>query len=390
MLRFTRLAPAGILVLAPAAAIAGGLALAPLVGVAGVVNAFSIRLQNLAKPHILLILFAAFLAWAISSTLWLQAANHGQALRLAGVGFGGLLFFACANPDASARRLLEAAGAAALITLAALCAIEAFANLPLNRAAQPGELRDWVLQRNPGRAVSILVVLAWAILGALLARGRPARLAGAAILAAAVGVLSTQFGMQANLAAFAVGVGVFAFAYVLRGAAIITIGAGIASWLLAAPFLTPLIVSDSRFESTLPQSWIIRAEVWKFACARILEHPWIGQGLDASRSYRDTVSVAGVQMHRVPLHPHSGSLQIWLETGAVGAVLGAATIMVGVVVLARALKSSRAACAAAAATLASFGLIANVSYGVWQEWWIATAFIAAALVAAIPFKREAR
>jgi hypothetical protein len=33
--------------------------------------------------------------------------------------------------------------------------------------------------------------------------------------------------------------------------------------------------------------------------------------------------------------------------------------------------------------MAAFGVLANSTYGAWQEWWIATACVAAALICAI-------
>jgi hypothetical protein len=56
--------------------------------------------------------------------------------------------------------------------------------------------------------------------------------------------------------------------------------------------------------------------------------------------------------------------------------------LVGGFALARGLQHDRAAAAATAGTIASLGLVANLSFGIWAEWWIATLFIAAALVAA--------
>jgi hypothetical protein len=74
-------------------------------------------------------------------------------------------------------------------------------------------------------------------------------------------------------------------------------------------------------------------------------------------------------------------MQVWFETGAVGALLAAALTLAGGWALSRVLVD-RAQAAAAAATLASAGVIANLSYGIWQEWWDAALFLAAALVAA--------
>ena len=60
-------------------------------------------------------------------------------------------------------------------------------------------------------------------------------------------------------------------------------------------------------------------------------------------------------MRGIPLHPHSGSLQIWYETGAVGAVLAALALLAGGWALARAFKDNRLGAAAAAASLATLG-----------------------------------
>jgi uncharacterized membrane protein YebE (DUF533 family) len=51
--------------------------------------------------------------------------------------------------------------------------------------------------------------------------------------------------------------------------------------------------------------------------------------------------------------------------------------------LSRKFAHNRAAAAAACGTLASLGVLAYIAYGIWQEWWIATMLVAAALVAAV-------
>jgi O-antigen ligase len=92
-------------------------------------------------------------------------------------------------------------------------------------------------------------------------------------------------------------------------------------------------------------------------------------------------------MLALPVHPHSASLQIWYETGAVGALLAAGALLTAGLRMSRAYARNRPAAAAACATLASLGLIANVSYGVWAEWWMATMFAVAALVGALSHQR---
>jgi len=73
----------------------------------------------------------------------------------------------------------------------------------------------------------------------------------------------------------------------------------------------------------------------------------------------------------LPLHPHNGALQVWLELGAVGALVGALIVLV---VVSR-LTSEALTPTARAAGLAAFATAAiemSLSYGIWQSWWIAT------------------
>jgi O-antigen ligase len=195
--------------------------------------------------------------------------------------------------------------------------------------------------------------------------------------------LSTQFGQDSNLVGFAFGLMAFAAGFWRPDWTLRLVSLGLAGWLLLAPFATPLVLSNQSFVDAMPTSWAVRTGIWRYVCSHILEAPWLGHGLDASRAVTDRINVRGLDIRAVPLHPHSASLQIWYETGAVGAVLAASVLVVGGWSLARALGQNRPAAAAAAATLACLGLIANVSFGLWQEWWVATMFMAAALVGAL-------
>jgi O-antigen ligase len=202
--------------------------------------------------------------------------------------------------------------------------------------------------------------------------------------------LSLPSGQLAHSIAAAAGLFVFALAYAAPRLAVLAASWPFAVWMLIAPFVTPLALANPKLIERLPDSWAMRAGIWDYVCVRILENPWFGHGLDASRAVTDRITVRGLEIRGIPLHPHSASLQVWYETGLVGAALAAAALLVGGWALSRAAKERRAAAAAAAASLASLGVIANVSYGAWQEWWIATMFVAAALVGAVFTLQDAR
>ena len=389
-LEFRRLGPAIFFALLPAAAVTGGLALPPLAGQSGLAALDPSNLRAAAlRNRTFLILLGIFIGWCVLSTAWSPNPDHRQALRLAATVLGGLLFVAACGRDARSRGLTEAAGGAALLVTAAFLCVEAFMNMPFTRAGQPHEIREWVLQRNPGRAASLLIVFGWAVLAGWLGRGGPWRWMLAILLVAASGVLATQFDMQANIVAFGLGLVAFALGFAVPRIGVIAVSSIAAIWLAASPFLTPLLTRNSALIDQLPFSWAMRTQVWDFAAARIQERPWFGRGLDASRMFPDTIIVRGQTTHAIPLHPHSASLQIWLETGAIGAGLGVMTLLVGGFAMARAFRANRLAAGAVCATLASVAVIANVSFGAWQEWWDATAFVAAALIASLPTSAKA-
>ncbi|WP_156995409.1 hypothetical protein [Elstera litoralis] len=110
----------------------------------------------------------------------------------------------------------------------------------------------------------------------------------------------------------------------------------------------------------------------------IEQRPWTGWGLDAARRLgavapdapvpscaqstlgRDTVPL-------LPLHPHNGALQLWLELGLGGAALLPALLLV----LARPLgRLPRIERATGVAALAGASVPLLVSFGLWQGWWL--------------------
>lgn len=370
-----------LFVLLPAASAGGAMALPVLLSLAGLAAFRPRRAAALARPGgAPLLLLLAIAGWAALSGAWSPVEAGEQALKLLLLAPLGLAF-AAAAADGANRELVRALGVAAFIVLCGLMAIEGLADMPLNRAANPHIAESLEIARNVNRGAIVLLALTWGAAGALLTAARPR--AGAALVVVS-GLLSLPFGMAAQIAAWGAGVLVFALSLWRPRACLLAISAGLAVWLLGAPFLTPLALANPALTEALPYSWAARAGIWNYVCAKILERPWLGHGLDASRAVNDTIVVQGVEQRAVQLHPHSASLQIWFETGAVGAVIAAAALITGGLWLAKTLAADRPAAAAAAASLASLGVIANVGFGIWQEWWIATMFVAAALVAALP------
>jgi O-antigen ligase len=166
-------------------------------------------------------------------------------------------------------------------------------------------------------------------------------------------------------------------------------GWGTALWILSAPFLlrpdmTAWIDAAFRFVEAKAHSWEHRRAIWGFVIDRIHERPVFGWGLGSSRAIPGghTLLAPGVEI--LPLHPHDAALQLWLELGLVGALLGAAFFLC----LARTVRRSsadRTDFALAIALIVTATINAMASYNLWHEWWL-TFLIAAAglLIAARP------
>jgi O-antigen ligase len=179
------------------------------------------------------------------------------------------------------------------------------------------------------------------------------------------------------------------------------LGAALAVLILAMPLLVAAIPAAPV--ERLPASALHRMLIWDFTAERIAERPLAGWGMEASRQIpggRDQPSAATLDRMRVtdpalrrwfaephvqilPLHPHNGALQLWLELGGIGAAIAALLAwFLGV-------AAARAPCpAAAAGVLASGAVTAMLSFGAWQAWWVAAMLLAAAACAGLPRRRE--
>jgi O-antigen ligase len=125
-----------------------------------------------------------------------------------------------------------------------------------------------------------------------------------------------------------------------------------------------------------------RAEIWSFAADRIAERPLLGWGLGSARAIPGGDAFIQPGVHRLPLHPHNGVLQLWLELGALGAAFGAAAALLVVRrVAAPGIDPPAAICLAAA--LAAALAVLLTGYGIWQGWWVGALWMIAAVTRAV-------
>ena len=362
---------AGLLVLTPLLGWAGSLGFAPAVALAGLLTALSVRIRTEDRA-LLLALFTA-LVWACASAFWSPwrpadlDEQTGLKLVFMLALYGCAVSAARAVPEARLPRLLSglatAAGVLALFLLFEALTSAAGYKVLLGLIGQT--VRPDYAIKNVAQGLYVLTLLAPPALAAV--SGRTRWILGLVLGAGIIGP-ALVFGYDAPLLALACAI--LAAGLVLG---LPSLGPRLLAGLSAGGFLlAPLLAKgafalglDERIAPLLSESWLQRLGYWGKAVDWIWARPLPGWGLDASRAFGP-----GIQ-----LHPHNAPLQIWMELGLIGAVAAAivwASIFSG---LSRPVRTPAAA--AATATAVAYLIFGAVSFGVWQEWWLALGALSA-------------
>jgi len=403
-LEYWRSALAYILVLAaPILAYVGNLGFAPLVALIGM--GALVFLGRKQTPSIGVGILLAMLVWLLISMTWSPAMpahpnfhkyKNIEALTGMKLVFE-LAFYSAAvvalrhvsEGTAARASLILGFGLAAMAVLLVVEALDGAAVYQAIKAAVHQKTRADLATRNVARACYVATVLFWPIALRLRAGGQSLALAlfvGGLFISAAI------FKVDAPILALILATFVFLAVRAFGRAVIWMLIAGMVIYFAAAPLVAhavtgllhahaaagPAIVSANPVlnanlsQATMTtgpiakQSWFVRLEIWRFVSSEILANPIKGWGLDASRAWPNDI----------PLHPHDAALQLWLELGALGAALAAlfwAWLFSRIAVLA---EEDRDMGAAAAAAAVSYLTIGALSFGVWQEWWLAVGAVA--------------
>jgi O-antigen ligase len=383
----------GAALLTPVIAYFGSLGFAALIALAGLL-ALPLLFRS-RPPELGQTLLVLLVLWALASMTWSVAIpphpdfrDYHSVESLTGVklvlelGLYGAFVaasLALSDTDGARASLVLAAG---LLLVTVVFMSEALLKAPLYqlyRAAVGQPTRpDWAM-RDVAKVAYVIALLFWP---AWLRLGQARLRIAAVAMALAVVVGAYLLNADAPLAALAVS-GVVYGAVLLWGrkALMVWLG-GVALYFLAAPMLVHLVDRGAMLhpapDDIRVQSWAIRLDIWRFAADRVLEKPFFGWGLDASRAFSPNI----------PLHTHNAAIQIWLELGAVGASL-AALFWVWLASKIDALEGrDRPLAAASAACASAYLTIGALSFGVWQEWWLALGALCIAACAALAAARR--
>jgi O-antigen ligase len=308
------------------------------------------------------------LVWGMVSALW--SADPWRSLvlagRLAGILAAGLALVAAVGCIVAPRRLVLSllVGLAVGIAMAALelATHGALGALVSERAYQSTRLNQ--------ASVSFAILLAPAS-AVLVYRGR-------AVFAVMIATATTAaiFALSGTSAKAAVVAGLVVGLLLYLGQMRAAYAAAVVSLILiiTAPLSFARFERFPGFTETADEIKVSaghRLMIWSFAGERIAERPLAGWGLDAARGIPGGKDPIRPGETWLPLHPHNAPLQVWLELGVPGAVLFA--LLVALLWYGLATVAWPRIFVAAAGTSLAIGLIASLAtYGIWQEWWVAT------------------
>lgn len=344
---------------------------------------------------------ALFLIWAMISTHWapLPDALWERWPKIAAVGVLGLWFLSWSHcADAVLCRRIGLALSVGVLVGIGLLAVDSLTLGAPRRALidEPGYYGLASLNRA-GAVAAILVWPAALALHKLTAAPYRRLLSGLPIVGLALVLLTLE--SDSARAAFLAALASVLLVVLAGRTGCRVLGGVLAGLTMLAPVLPLTLLAPERILNLiagLPSTMVHRLYIWQFAAERIAEKPLHGWGYAASRVLPggkamvtdiapDLPADVYGAMERLPLHPHNGPLQVWLELGLPGA-LAAGLLIWSLFAGAARLADPWSRSCTVAAIVAALAPI-SFSYGLWQGWWLS--FLCLAAVATVVAVRMA-
>lgn len=331
--------------------------------------------------------------WALLTVLW--SITPGETVKtglsLTATFFGGAVLFAAAGRlSGRPREVFETGLVFGGFAGFGLIAIEYITDAGLSRFLYGLAGKNlffvkggYLLALKPGLAATSLFFWPWA----LAVRDRFGASVTGPVLAVALGLIvyaanyAVVLALVAGGCVFILGWGLPRFMpWALAGVVVLGV--------VFAPLVPGLL--PNPFEKGPHLRWLNpssaqRIVIWNNAVVHIKEKPVLGAGFDATRAlygkkdrvvYKFPDEIAGQPwgptLHEpIPLHPHNAVLQVWLELGAVGAAIVLVLLLAVIRAIDRNIED-RVRRAAALGALTTGLVVANISFGIWQSWWLAS------------------
>ena len=363
-------------------AIAAPKGIVPLLAIAGVSGMIS-WLHNgrptVRLPRLPMLLLVLTMLWALISSLWAIDTTGAAILtaRLTVLCVCGLaLMHTLTKSDDKVRRRLEyffltGYGLGAVVLLTGY-----FYARMTNTSLWSSFANDPLTTLNNGATMMALLYFPFAV---ILWKRNFLRIAIAAgvLLLGGLYFLSSEAAVLSLIA----GTAVCILVIVMGRTGIFIVAGVICATFIAAPTLSEVFLAPSpagNYEVAPPTSTEHRKLIWQFVNGRISEKPVWGWGMDSSREIPKEAFRISSNLEVLPLHPHNSALQVRLELGWPGTILVAALIASLFWVLCLP-GLSVIPSAVGAAVISSYMTTGYISYGVWQNWWVAAAWAIAGL-----------
>lgn len=313
-------------------------------------------------------------ACAACAGRWPQAA--GSVLVLLPLAAGGMV--AAAGID---RRRVGTALIAGVLVGLLVAAVEVGLDAPIYRLLDGREPGSFVSLSRFNRGLVALVTLS--VVASALLWGRGRRPQAAALLAAVAGVVALGDSLTAQLCVLlaVLALLVSSFAEPLVRWALVAV---VALQMLSAPWVAPAAYDwADRGDVEMDAAIRHRLELWDHGAALARERPLLGWGLDAfdHRPIAPERLARAQKMTKPEPHPHNAGLQLWVETGGIGVLLGVGFLAAIAVRIGRMARPLRPWATALFAVGVAPGLVA---FGIWQATYLALLAVAAFAVALLP------
>ena len=379
----------------PLIAFLGGAALSPLTGVAALATAHK-SIPRL-RFQLYMVAFAAFIAFAAASAAWSprpfalielsSLSVRSEVLRW------GLLMAASGALLAASQALTERGAVLVMRFTTIALAIQFVMTIGISLFEQPllqffyaGRPTDDGVQNITRNAMYMAAAAPFLILALCEGRGRVLTGVITAFVVIAVCGVSTLRELDAGYLTLAAALGAYLLVRALGGYGFKVLGGLLAALVLAAPFIFQMI-STGATPATATSSLNYRQLIWQRTLDIIWQDPILGAGLGALRMERDVIPTGVFEGQLfIPNHPHNMLLQLWAETGLVGAALAALTIFLVAWRLPRP-EVLGPATPRIAAIVGAF-CASLVSFDLWNEsWWAVFGLLS--VLTAVHFRKHA-
>ena len=377
-----------VLILLPLVSHAGGLGVAPLIFILGILGLILAIKTNRFKFTKVQITLAVFLTWLCLTALWSPyrpddlLTNYLKLFLMVMIFYWSWPLFEYAGRRRP-RKLRHLLMAMTVFTVG-LLVIDLLSDFGLTLLFNPAsDFNDKIFkiidaEMNLGHSITIMVLLT-APVSLLMLSQLPKPIARAAMvlfivfLAGAAWLNGLAVGLLSLMGVIIAVVTGYAYPrHVPKCLLILVIIVIITSPLLSLFAFT--YVGETGTD--LPQSWDHRLRMWGYCWQVIAEHPLQGAGFDASRTFEESfITRDGRELTIVSLHPHNAAIQIWTETGFIGALL-ASTVIVALFKPITDYVQSPAHGGAVSGVISAALIISSLSYGAWQFWWWGCVFLA--------------